>query len=175
MGYPRLFLLVEGTDDQRFFEKIIKPKLVGKYNYVHIWPWAENEKKVDSFIHCINAMNADYFFVVDINSSPCVTGKKQKIKNKHTNIDEGRIIVVVKEIESWYLAGLDVNKARRLGIRNFTFSKTDGINKEEFNKLIPTKKFGSRIYFLLEILKFFSADIAIKKNESFKYFIEKCS
>jgi len=174
MGYRSLYILVEGNDDIRFFEKIIKPKLEEKYNSVEIKTWAVQENKVDSYINSFNGMKADYFFVGDIDSSPCVTAKKQKIKSKHYIIDEDRIIVVIKEIESWYLAGLDEKKAKQLGIRNYVYPNTNTITKEQFNELIP-RRFGSRIDFLLEILKLFSAEIAKGRNESFRYFIDKCN
>jgi len=171
MNCRRLFILVEGNNDERFFEKIIKPKLEKKYNWVKIWRYANKKKeKIDNFIKSIKAMNADYIYVTDINNSPCVTAKKQKIQNKLRNIGEDRIIVVIKEIESWYLAGLDDIAFQKFKIPNF--SATDEITKEKFDSLIP-KKYDSRIDFMLEILKFFSIEVAKHKNRSFRYFVEK--
>lgn len=86
------------------------------------------------------------------------------------NIENDKIIVVIKEIESWYLAGLDDEEYKRFEMH--TLSNTDDITKEQFNDLIP-KKFDSRIDFLLEILKSFSIEIAKQKNKSFRYFSEK--
>ena len=171
MGYKRLFIWVEGNDDKRFFDKIIAPKLQKKYNFVKTILYATLKKeRIDSYIKSIKAMGAEYIFLTDINSSSCVTAKKQKIQNKLKNIDEEKIIVVIKEIESWYLSGLDDKASRKLGIR--TYNVTDSITKEQFNSLIP-KKFDSRIDFMLEILKNFSIKIAKRKNRSFRYFIEK--
>ena len=171
MGYRRLFIWVEGADDERFFEKIIVPKLCKKYDFILTRPYATLKKeKRDNFLKSIKAMGADYIYVIDINNSPCVTTKKQEIQNKLRNIDEERIIVVIKEIESWYLAGLGNTEAEKFKIR--TFSETDTITKEQFNGLIP-RIFDSRIDFLLEILKIFSIEIAKQKNRSFRYCIEK--
>jgi len=171
MGYRRLFIWVEGDDDERFFEKIIEPKLRKKYNFVETRRYAVMKKeKIDNFLKSIKAMGADYIYVADINNSPCVTAQKQETQNKLRNIDEERIIVVIKEIESWYLAGLGNTEAEKFKIR--TFGVTDTITKEQFNSLIP-KTFDSRIDFLLEILKFFSIEIAKQKNRSFRYCIEK--
>ena len=171
MSYKRLFVWVEGDDDARFFEKIIEPKLRKKYNFVETRRYAVLKKeKMDNFLKSIKAMNADYIYVTDINDSPCVTTKKQEVQNKLRNIDEERIIVVIKEIESWYLAVLGDAEAEKFKIR--TFSETDTITKEQFNGLIP-KTFDSRIDFLLEILKIFSIEIAKQKNRSFRYCIEK--
>jgi hypothetical protein len=170
MNYKLLFFLVEGDDDERFFQKIIKPKFEEKYNTV-IWKYAqEKNTKVDNFLKSIKAMGAKYIFVVDINSAPCVTSKKQEIQNKFKNIDIDRIIVVIKEIEGWYLAGLDAKSSKELNIRSY--ETTDDISKEQFNDLM-SKKFDSRTDFMAEILKRYSIETAKQKNKSFKYFIEK--
>jgi hypothetical protein len=172
MPYKILFIFVEGNDDKRFFNKIIEPKLQKKYDCVKMICCAElKKKKIENFIKSIKSMGADYkadyIYVKDINASPCVFEKKQKVK-KHLNIiDEDKMIIVIKEIESWYLAGLDIKESKKFKIKNFSF--TDDITKEKFNTLI-NKKFDSRIDFMLEILKVYSIKTAIKKNKSFKYF-----
>jgi len=171
MGYRRLFIWVEGEDDKRFFEKIIEPKLRKKYNFAETRCYAALKKeKIDNFLKSIKAMGADYIYVTDINNSPCVTAKKQETQSKFRNIDKERIIVVIKEIESWYLAGLGNTEAERFKIP--IFSVTDTITKEQFNSSIP-KTFDSRIDFLLEILKIFSIEISKQKNRSFRHFMEE--
>ena len=115
-------------------------------------------------------MEAGYIYVTDIDNSPCVTAKKQGTQNNLRNIDGDKTIVVIKEIESWYLAGLSDTECERFQMH--TVSVTDTITKEQFNSLIP-KKFNSRIDFMSEILKKFSIEIAKQKNRSFRYCIEK--
>ncbi len=171
MDYKKLYILVEGNDDERFFGKIIIPRLEKKYDFIKIWRYANKKKgKIEKFIKSIKAMGADYIYVTDINHSPCVTNKKQIIQNKLKNIDENKIIVVIKEIESWYLAGLDDITSQKLKISNF--STTDDITKEKFENIIP-EKYDSRIDFMLDILESFSIEIAKSKNKSFRYFVEK--
>ena len=171
MGYKRLYIWVEGNDDAKFFEKVAEQKLRGKYDFVKKIHYAALKKeKINNYLKSIKARYAEYIFVADINTLPCVTAKKQKIQNELKNIDEERIIVVIKEIESWYLAGLDNRASQKLKIRNC--NTTDSITKEQFNSLIP-EKFDSRIDFMLEILKIFSIEVAKQKNRSFRYFIEK--
>jgi len=170
MDYKLLYFLVEGNDDERFFERIVKPKFEEKYHTVKLWKYAQVENtKVDNFLKSIKAMGAEYIFVVDINSAPCVKSKKQEILEKFRNVDIDRIIVVIKEIESWYLAGLDTASSTKLKI---SYEPTNNISKEQFNDLIP-KKFDSRTDFMMEILKSYSIETAKQKNKSFKYFIEK--
>jgi len=171
MGYRRLFIWVEGEDDKRFFQSILEPKLWEKYDLVETRCYATLKKgKIDNFLKSIKAMEADYIYVTDINSFPCITAKKQETQSKLRNIEGDKIIVVIKQIKSWYLAGLGNKEAERFKIP--IFSVTDTITKERFNELIP-KEFGSRIDFMLEILKIFSIELATQKNRSFGYFIQK--
>ena len=170
MHYKLLFLLIEGDDDDRFFRRIVKPKFEEKYDNVILWKYSQQKStKVDNFLKSIKAMGADYIYLADIDPEPCVTSKKKEIQNKFKNIDIDRIIVVIKEIESWYLAGLDSSECRRLLIR--CLENTNDVTKEQFNTLIP-KRFD-RIDFMLEVLKNFSIETAKEKNISFKYFLEK--
>lgn len=175
MGYRRLFIWVEGEDDERFFQHILKPKLQKKYDFVETRRYVTMKKdKIDNFLKSIKAMGADYIYVMDINNSPCVSAKKQEAQNKLKNIEDDKIIVVIKEIESWYLAGISDIEWKRLKIHtvNDIVSNTNSITKEQFYSLIP-QKFDSRIDFMLEVLKIFSIEIAKQKNESFKYYVEK--
>jgi len=78
--------------------------------------------------------------------------------------------VVIKEIESWYYAGLSSESAEYLAVPDLPL--TDDLTKEDFNALIPSK-YDSRIDFMFEILKFFSIDTAGKKNHSFNFFVNR--
>lgn len=172
MPYKRLYIWIEGDDDERFFDGIIKPKLQSKYDYVGFWQYAQvKEEKNNNFLNSIKAMGADYIFVADINSAQCVTVKKQKVDIK--NIDRDRIIILIKEIESWYLAGLDSKNAKKFRIAPHRIRTTDNVIKEQFDNLIPEKFDDSRIDFMSEILKHFCIETAKVKNKSFNYFVRK--
>lgn len=174
MSYKLLHILIEGYTDKIFFEKIIKPMFETKYKSVILWEYSQKKgKKVDRFIKSIKTIGSDYIYCIDINNAPCVTAKRKEIQNKFENIDEGRITVVIKEIESWYVAGLDMTCSGKLGIHHF--SNADDITKEKFNSLIPKRFVGSKIDFMVEILKYFSIEIAKEKNRSFGYFLKKYS
>ncbi len=167
----KLFIWVEGGSDARFFEAVLKPLLEKNYNRVEVRTYATLKKsKVVNLLRGIRASDNDYILVADIDQEPCVTAKKQRILDRFRNIDGGRIRVVIKEIESWYLAGLDDAASSILGLPDM--ETTDAVTKEDFNVLIP-EKFDSRIDFMMEILKYFSMKIALKKNQSFAYFTFK--
>jgi len=172
MAYKRLFVFVEGFDDVKFFEAVLKPHFDNKYDSLQIIKYAgmKIDKRIN-FLSGIKAMEADYIYVADINSEPCVTNKKAKVKEQLGNsVEQKRMAVAIKEIESWYLAGLTVSRSKNMGIR--ALGRTDDVTKEKFNQLIP-KKYNSRVDFMAELLKRFSVPIAMKKNKSFQYFRRK--
>jgi len=167
-----LFIWVEGNDDERFFKTVISPMFHQKYKSINFLKYAEwTRKKICNYLRSIKGMNAHYLFVVDINRAPCVTQKKQEIQREYKNIDEDRIVVVIKVIESWYVAGLHHASCKKLGVRYFR-DPTETVAKDRFNRLMP-KKLGPRTNFMIEILNRFSVETAKKRNGSFRYFIEK--
>jgi hypothetical protein len=78
--------------------------------------------------------------------------------------------VVIEEIESWYLAGLDERGSALLGLPDF--GTTDTVTKEDFIALTP-ERFDSRIDLMIDILKIFSVTVAQRKNRSFGYFFSR--
>jgi len=174
MTYKQLFIFVEGPDDERFFEKI-KPVIENKFDLVKFIRWATvSSISLGKYIKSLRSTDsANYFFVTDINNSPCITHRKmrlKKVKNYGKVLEEERIVVVIKEVESWYLAGLNDVACRELRIK--TLNNTNTITKEDFNRIKP-KKYDSRIDFMQEILKRFSIETAKEKNASFDYFMSK--
>jgi hypothetical protein len=167
----RLFILVEGGDDVRFFGRIVKPLFMSRYESVEIIPYASiKREKVNRFLQSVRLMNNDYIFISDIDFEHSVRDKKQILFYHYNNIEGGNIVVVVMEIESWYLAGLPAGPSQKLGVPYN--GKTDGITKEDFNRIIPAG-FESRIDFMFEILKFFSIEHAAENNRYFRYFIHR--
>ena len=167
----RLFIMVEGEDDIRFFGRIIKPLLAPSYQSVEIIPYASiKREKVSKFLKSVVLMNNDYIFVADIDQERSVRDKKQILYYWFSGIDGSSIVVVIREIESWYLAGLTLDATQELGVADH--SSTDQITKEDFNALIP-HQFDSRIDFMFEILKSFSLETAVHKNTSFRFFVNR--
>ena len=167
----RLFILVEGEDDVRFFGRIIKPLFVSWYDSIEIIPYACIKRvKVNNFLKSVRQMNNDYIFVADIDTERSVRDKKQLLYYHFDNISGRSIVIVIKEIESWYYAGLSAIAARDLGVEEHV--ATDDMFKEDFNELMP-RHFESRIDFMFEILKSFSLETAVLKNRSFKFFVER--
>ena len=165
----RLFILVEGEDDIRFFGRLIKPLLAPSYHSVEIIPYAcIKREKVNKFVKSVVLMNNDYIFVADIDQERSVRDKKQILYYRFSEIDGRSVVIVIREIESWYLAGISPDTAQELRIPDLL--STDTVTKEDFNALIP-QQFDSRIDFMFEILKSFSLETAVRKNTSFRFFV----
>lgn len=171
MEQKRLYLLVEGPDEKTFSEQILKPLFEGAgYGWVKPVPYKhKTQKEVNDFINnCVNNQWS-YIFLHDLDGSPCVTQRKDKIQAKYTLCDKDNMQVVVQEIESWYLAGVDDNILKQLKLPHS--GKTDNLTKEEFGRLVPVK--DSLKALKVEMLKRFSVATAVTKNTSFRYFVHK--
>lgn len=170
-SYKLLFVFVEGVNDEDFFNSVFRPCLESKYDYVKIVRYrGDTADKIRQFIHSIDSMSmADYVFISDFDSSPCITHKKDNLVNDY-RVDGTKTFIVKTEIESWYLAGLTASQCKQLGLRDIV--STDAITKEDFENLIP-KNIGYKALFLEMILERFSKRTAVVKNKSFGYVYKK--
>jgi hypothetical protein len=171
MKERRLFILVEGNDDERFFSRIIKPLFTDRYASIEIVMFAcmKNEK-VYRFVRSIIEMEHDFILCADIDQEPSVRAKKGVLNERYGFSENDHIIIIIREIESWYLAGLDQRAQHRIGVRQF--GTTNHITKEIFNGLIP-RHYTSRIAFMVDIIAMFSPHAAMERNRSFAYFCQK--
>jgi hypothetical protein len=171
-----LYIWVEGDDDERFLSNVVKPAFLASYDDVKFVRYRQMPpKKVRAFLRTIKRIQkkqkaAEYIFVADVNREPCVSAKKQKLLNQYRELERDKILVVVKEIEAWFLAGLTQAACRQLDITYL--SNTDGTTKEQFGDL-RQNKYDSKVDFQQEILRLFDIETARKKNTSFDYFMRK--
>ncbi len=167
----RLYLFVEGMDDIRFFESAVVPRLQTRYDAVHLIGYAGMKNvRVSSYLRAITALNDDYLLVADIDDAANTGTKKDIIRHRFPEIDPEKIIIVIMEIEGWYLAGLSADDSRILGLPDYP--DTNRLIKEQFNALIPVR-FDSRIDFLIELLHHFRPEEAVRKNTSYRYFYRR--
>ncbi len=168
MPKEKIYLFVEGNDDEIFFRKLITPILSKYYKNIEIIKYAQMKKdKVNLFLLSIRTLNFDYLFFADKDEYLSIKQKKEKLSEKFEQLAKENIIIVVLEIESWYLAGLDETASETLHINYFT--NTDNLSKEDFNRLYHGR-FNSRIDFIYEIIKLYVIEKAKQKNKSFSYF-----
>lgn len=164
-----LYIWVEGSTDKLLFEKI-QDAFLKKYRSVKYIQYASlPKKKRIKFLNGIMNLNADYIYFTDIDDSPSVMSKINEVRRILEYIDSKRVVIVISEIESWYLAGLTDEIARKTGI-SVKYTRNNA-TKEEFNRFIP-RTYRSRISFMKFIMKHFSIITAAEKNKSFKYFYE---
>ena len=168
-----MWIFVEGKDDRRFVNAILLPILREEYDYIDAWEYAQEppEKTID-FLRAMKSMKADCLFLADIDDSPCVTAKKDGLLERFRHaLEPADAIVVAKEIESWYVAGVDDQACRELGIASL--SRTDNLTKEQFRRMMPTRFNDSVVDFMREILQGFRIELARGKNRSFCYLMDK--
>lgn len=170
MNYSRLFLWVEGADDKRFMENVVIPRFEEEYDFVKIIEYAKEKIEWrENFLRSIVCMEGDYIFFHD-NDTVCFITDKENLLNTHAQLDTEEVLIVIKEIESWYLAGVPQEFANEVGVS--LPPRTDVVTKEQFNNLIP-QTFDSRIDFMQEVLKHFDVVEAQRRNTSFEYFVNK--
>lgn len=108
---------------------------------------------------------------MDSHTYPCITSRKdQRIRELDGEITSDKIIIVVEELESWCLAGIDPNIEE---YADFVIpDSTDDVTKEDFDEILSNTSFNKNKLFNYLSLNF-SVDLAIERNKSFKYFLEK--
>jgi hypothetical protein len=171
MAYSRLYIFVEGSDDDRFFYSLIAPLFKRHFNDVEVLKYAQWKKsKIIKFIESIKTLEFDYIFTGDIDQCDFANEKKRILKEKYPGLDYNKIDIVIAEIESWYYAGLT-----REFIEEHNLSdppNTNQMTKEDFNQTY-NNRFRSRYDFMAEIVSQYSFEIAIEKNKSLRMFLEK--
>jgi len=171
MSPKTLYILVEGEDDKRFFESLIKPKFDLKYRRVSIQRYAHlRAKDIEKLLKSIIQADNHYIYVADFDKDMCIMTRKEKICSKFPFIDMKCVMIVVQEIESWFLAGIDTISYEKLNICDV--ENCNEICKGAFNKLYA-KEYSSKVDFIQELLKNYSLFTAIRQNTSFKYFYNK--
>lgn len=172
MNNIRIF--VEGKDDKRFIDNILTPYVLSS-NKITVIPIQYAQKIpiiVDKNIQTLVAKNQDYIFLGDYDSSQiCITSKKDDFIEKFNHLDSDFIFIVKDEIESWFVSGIDTDLEE---FSEFEIPEnTEYVTKEMFDEMWKNSHFDSRIDFMMEISKSFNFDLAISRNNSFRYFIEK--
>lgn len=170
---PLLYVLCEGSDDQRFFDRIVQPRLPHAEHEVEYFQYAQySPENIRNLIHSIEGMqargiNAAYLFFRDFDRAPCKEYRFDEIDQKYDGlISRDRTFLVVQMIESWYAAGLSRQRTEEMLGR--PLQRTDELTKKRFNNLLPED--ASRIDFMQRLLEHFDVRRARTKNHSFEYF-----
>lgn len=175
MNYKPLYIFVEGDDDERFFDTVIVQKLQERFFPILFIQYAQNRSKIGGYIRSFAtpSLRADYICACDLNHCTSAEEKITAFEEEFDNVNRDNVVVVIKEIESWYLAGLSTTDSKRFFKKNF--ERTDHVYKEKFNASRRWNKEEPRRSFMREILKHFDMKTAKLKNRSFRLFVEKYS
>jgi hypothetical protein len=168
-----MWIFVEGETDRGFADTVLLPILRKRYDYVDTWEYAQKPpEKTAEFLRALKSMKADCLFLADIDDSPCVTARKNRLVMRFRQaLNPADAIVVIREIESWYLAGVDDRACREFGVQGL--SRTDDLTKEQFQHMIPKRFHDSVVDFMREILEGFRIELARGKNRSLGYLMGK--
>jgi hypothetical protein len=171
MHYKQVCFLVEGRDDLRFFEDIVKPLIIAHYNWVKVHSYQTmSPVLVDDLIKNYSAQGVDIYLTRDLDTAPCFSTKKAEIRSIYKNIEASRIVIVKPEIEAWYLAGIDKQNWDKLKIA--PCRDVNAVTKDHFERLKP-RRFASTIDFMNELRKVYSPNMAREKSPSFSYLLHK--
>jgi len=168
----RLAILIEGNREEDFIKWIVKPIMIGagKYCEVITYKFPRVPKHInESYVRTVLDMNDDILCLTDITGFRSKRDKKEQVQRDHVgNIGDNKVIIVIREIESWYLAGVRQSYCRRLRIDYYNV--TDNIGKKEFHEIIAKSKFKPRGVCCLEMLRNYDVTLAKQKNRSFNCF-----
>ena len=171
----RLVVMIEGNPEEDFINKIVKPIFFekNKYKDLVLYKYAKKPRiEIAKFIEAVHAIGDDILCIHDIDSAPCITEKKKQLQiEKVGNLDNNCIIIVTKEIESWYLAGIDKKYCKKLGIEYR--QRTEKISKKTFNEIVAKSKYKPKNYCMNEMIKYYDVSLAKSRNRSFNYFYTK--
>ena len=159
-----IYLFVEGYDDKRFFERVFSQHLNAKYECFQVWEYACKKKdRVASFVRTIRSLGQDVILCADGDGR-----SRDKVFDYHvaySGLAPHEICVVVYEIESWYLAGLNAKDYPGRVMAPVPGS-TNGITKERFANYFDDSALDAK----LKILEVYDLGLAISRNSSLAYF-----
>ena len=120
--------------------------------------------KFKNFIEVIHELDADYFLIGDKDNEETIEIAIETILNRTDNIaHKENVIVVIKEIESWYLAGLSEYLTSKFNI-TINLSNTEVFSKEDFYDIRPANL--SIFWFMSIILEKYDLIKAFGRNNS---------
>lgn len=169
-----LYLLVEGIDDFRFFEKVGSILFTRTQSFPVEYSQKSNQQINKIISGYRNSPYDNYIYFADQDNHKTIHVVKKARKKIITELNEDNICVVSPEIESWYLAGLNEKDSITLGIKYLP--TTDSVTKERFHKIVPSRVFEDyfrKEHYMDQILNLFSVDLARRRNASFNEFYKQ--
>ena len=164
------FIFVEGDYDRMLIEKIID--MPGFPDNVEIVRYAKKKKEfVNSYIRTLN--NQPYVFTADMDIlGSCPKDIKEIVCTKYTSVGINNVAIIILEIESWCIAGLNQNAKTELQVHPRYYSYPENVSKEDFKAIAAKAKLN---YYDLHAycVDLFDIKVAKTRSNSLKYFLNK--
>jgi len=171
MSSRQLYVFVEGDDDKRLFDQVVRKKLELAFRPIHIVKYAEMaNRKVNGFLETAYESQSRVIFAADIDKSDNSEACSSRCRSSYSELHREDVVCVIREIEGWYLAGLDGQLLRICAPR--VPASTDTVGKGQFESLVPKRYGGSVLAFKEAILECFSIRAARQRNSSFRAFAD---
>ncbi len=165
----RLTIFVEGVDDQRFFQRLLKPLLEQKYSVRFVKYAQLTKKRVVGHLRSADR-TGDYIFVRDLDWVPCYSGRFDSINRQYPfELNRRRFVGVKYEIESWYLAGVTTSWLKEVGAS--LIDSKNYATKEQFERVCPPGMTPTE--FMISLLDQFDLQLGCRNNESLRYFVRR--
>lgn len=177
MDGDKVFVLVEGDDDETFFSNIIEPRIYDRFENIKYWHYSQKEKKgIKKFVKSLNEMEDDisYLFLADRDEKDSVEDKIAKLVEEYEHLTKENTYVAEIDIESWYFAGLEQEVCDEFNITYF--GNTSNKGKDYFKQTLPCHLYRNNNFkksFLIKITKNYSLDEARSCNSSFDMFCKE--
>jgi hypothetical protein len=171
----QIHFFVEGNDDVLFMNAVVRPICLLHQVQYNVFAYSQEKVvKTSAILQTHMLRGEDCFFLADKDSMQyrTIEQRKHALYHRYQLPDQAHCVVVVEEIESWYLAGLPHDVYTELCIGRY-YDGTNTITKEQFNaQLAHTHKAskGRSVILLRYLLRRFDVDIACERNRSFLYF-----
>lgn len=164
-----VLLLVEGPTDRRFFERIILPRARQRGLRFRVVEWSTltmGERR--RIVEDAKRANRKYGFVADQDDHPCVSSKKRSLRRTMDFLADERIHVVTREIEGWYLAGLNQRASAQAGVSWSAINGGTERIRSTSIAAIDKESFRTRDQLLLAALELFDFYRAVRVSPSFR-------
>jgi hypothetical protein len=166
-------VIVEGPHDKLFFDKALHAYLRNSGIEIEVliskgWGTADYEHFIDLFDAAIILRDLDDF--------ACPLKKKDDFCSTYRlHHHKQKVVIAIKEIESWYLAGGSVNLPK-LPTRFHTPCSTENFYKEDLKREVTRHyRWDKHETTLVELSKDYSVSMAVSRCSSVKYFFNKLS
>lgn len=164
-----LTVFVEGLSDLRFIKHHLELKGLTYEDDFTVAEYAGQKTiKTNNHIKSIKQIpGRDYIFISDIDHRS-LEETTDLLLNTYSELEIDNIKPVNREIESWYLAGLDIGNSK-LKLKKKIPRSTEQISKEQFLSHFDCME---DVEIMLDILESFSIDLAKARNSSFQIYEE---